>query len=130
MNTALTFDWNGETIDFSSWADDDYGEFHYTTRDGRHDFRFNLIPADILKPHDAWWIPNEVVIFVVEQPSYNGRNNDGHSTHRIKYWHDKRHFISIGRDQDPPTSVPDALKWAIHWAEQTAKYVDTGVEIL
>ena len=122
----VTFDWNGNTIDFSDWEDDDYGEFEYQTRDGRYDFRFNLVPAKILKPHDDWWIEGEVVIFIVEQPSYEGRATDGHSTHRIKYKHDRRSFICIGRDEDPPTNVPDALSWAVYWAEKTGEYIRTA----
>lgn len=27
---------------------------------------------------------------------------------------------------NPPTTVPQALSWAIYWAEQTAEYIQTG----
>lgn len=122
----VTFDWNGHTIDFSDWDDDDYGEFEYTTRDGQYDFRFNLAPANIIDPDHDWWIEDEVVIFILHQPGYEGRATDGHSTHRIDYPKTGRKFVCVGRDQDPPTNVPDALSWAVYWAEETAEYIRTG----
>ena len=110
-DTRITYDWNGQTIDFSTWPDDAYGIYDYTSRDG-YDFQFDLQPAGY-----------EVRIYILEQPSYDGRPEDGHSTHRL------------GLNSDPyvcvdatlvPTNVPDALSWLVYWAEETATYIRTG----
>ena len=113
MTDQVTFDWNGETIDFSAWADDAYGSYDYTTRNRRYTFEFNLVPHY-----------GVVRIFIVAQPSYGSRRADGHSTHRYGLQNGKP-YICVRSDLEPCT-VPDALSWAIYWAEQTSDYIDNG----
>ena len=108
---ALTFDWNGELIDFSAWEDDAYGHYTYTTRCQRYQFTFELKP-----------VGREVRIYIVEHPSYGWRSEDPHSTHRR---HDGRYYICIEHGLEP-TTTPQALSWAVYWAEQTARYIRTG----
>ena len=110
---SVTFDWNGKTIDFSTWAGDAYGIFDYQTRDGYFDFQFELKP-----------VSNEVRIFILKQPPYGGRPDDGHSTHRYGL-EANRPYICITLAA-APTNVPDALSWLVYWAEQTAQYIRTG----
>ncbi|MDO8632598.1 MAG: hypothetical protein Q7R41_19115 [Phycisphaerales bacterium] len=110
----LTYDWNGDTIRFSDWDNDAYGTFQYTTRDRRFEFVFDLQPVD-----------DQVRVYIVDQPSYQGRSEDGHDTHR-KYDSDKGlHYVSI-EDRMSPTNVPHALTWAVSWAEHTGNYIRTG----
>lgn len=109
----LTFDWNGETIRFSNWDDQAYGTFHYTTRDGSFEFVFDLQP-----------VGGEVRIYIIRQPSYRSRAEDGHSTHRLGIG-SGRPYVCVEHGLKP-TNVPDALSWAVYWAEQTAEYIRTG----
>ena len=107
----LTYDWNGQTIDFSQWADDDYGIYEYTSRDG-DEFIFDLQP-----------VGSEVRIFIIKQPSYHGLADDPHSSHRLgtpdkPYVCVEAHLL--------PTNVPDALSWMINWAEKTSTYIRNG----
>lgn len=125
MSAETIFHHPDGDIRFSDWADDDFGYYDYTTCDGRYSFRFNLVPAGILDSYLTSWPPDEVVIFIVEQPDYQGRDNDGHATHRNTY-RDGRRYICVGRDFDPPRTVPEALTWALYWSEKTARYIDTG----
>jgi hypothetical protein len=114
-DTRVTYDYNGETIDFSQWADDAYGIYYYTSRDGSAEFEFEL-----------WWTGYEVRIFILKQPSYQGRPNDGHSTHRLGLASNPPDpYVCIKPDLTP-TNVPDALSWAIYWAEETVTYIRTG----
>ena len=108
----VTFDWNGQTIRFSDWADDAYGNFDYTTRDYSCSFTFDLQP-----------IESEVRIYIVEQPSYGRRASDGHTTHRLGLPH--KPYVCVEHRLRPLT-VPEALSWAIYWAEKTAAYIRTG----
>lgn len=108
----VSFDWNGETIRFSDWSDDDFGEYHYTTRDCRYDFEFELRP-----------VGREVRVYILFHPDYGGRQDDPHSTHRL---HDSYGEYVCVRNDLTPTNVPDALSWLVYWAEETGKYIDTG----
>lgn len=126
MADTLSFDHPEGTIYFDDWADDEFGEFHYRTRDGRHEFVFDLQPADALDHDRSWYVAGEVVVFIVSQPSYGRRASDPHATHRITCKTTGRPAICIGRAFGPPTSVSDALSWAVYWSQQTARYVDTG----
>lgn len=108
----VTFDWNGQTIRFSDWSDDAYGIFQYMTRDYAYNFTFDLQP-----------IESEVRIYIVEQPSYGSRASDGHSTHRMGL--PDKPCVCVDHRLRPVT-VPEALSWAIYWAEKTAEYIRTG----
>jgi len=109
----LTFDWNGETIRFSNWDNGAYGIFNYSTRDRAFDFVFDLQP-----------LGREVRIYIVNQPSYGSRASDGHTTHRLGL-DTGRPYICIDQPLQP-TNVPDALSWAVYWAEKSAEYIRTG----
>lgn len=108
-----SFAWNHTTIYFDTWADDAYGQYTYLTRDRSASFIFELKPV----------YGGTVRIFILQQPSYGRRASDGHSTHRIDIG--GRPYICIA-DHLQPTNVPDALSWAVSWAEQTARYIRTG----
>jgi len=108
----VTFNWNGEIIDFSRWPADAFGRYTYTTRDRSASFSFELKP-----------VGGVVRIYILDQPSYRGRPSDGHATHRIDIG--ARPFVCIRSDYQP-TNVPDALSWAVYWAEETARYIRTG----
>ena len=110
----VTFNWNGETIDFSAWADDAFGAFEYTTCNRQHRFNFELVPVD-----------NIVRIYITDGPSYGNRPADGHSTHRHFDHNLGLHYICIRHDLQPET-VPEALTWAVGWAEGTSEYIRTG----
>ena len=109
----MCFDWNGELIRFSDWDDDAYGTYTYTTRNRRHEFEFDLQP-----------VGSEVRVNIISQPSYGSRPDDGHSTHRNGLLVGKP-SVCIRTDL-LPTTVGDALSWAIYWAENTADYIDIG----
>ncbi|AGK57030.1 hypothetical protein HYPDE_26748 [Hyphomicrobium denitrificans 1NES1] len=113
QSTRTTFDWNGEIIDFSLWAPDAYGEYSYTTRDRSCTFTFDLKRVGAV-----------IRIYILHQPSYGRRATDGHSTHRIGVLTDHP-YICIG-DRYQPTTVPDALSWAVYWSEKTAAYIRHG----
>ncbi len=130
MHERMLFEHPQGDIYFDNWADDDYGEFQYTTRDGRHDFVFELVPEDELDHDGEWFIDDEVVILIIEQPKYGGRHTGLHETHRLssKTTATEHYGVCVGREFDPPTSVPEALSWTTYWAEQTGNYIDTGAE--
>ena len=117
VHDGVTFNWNGDVIRFDDWDDDQYGEFSYTTRDGQFEFSFDLQPVD-----------DTVRIYILDQPSYDGRDNDGESTHRLTE-HEGRYagtlYVCVERGDDP-TNVPDALSWLVYWAEKTSEYIRTG----
>ena len=117
VHDGVSFDWNGQAIRFDDWADDEYGEFSYQTRDGAFDFFFDLQPVD-----------DQVRIYILDQPSYDGRDNDGESTHRLMEHsgdYAGHHYVCVHRGLEP-TNVPDALSWLVYWAEKTAEYIRTG----
>lgn len=106
-----SYDWNGQRIRFNDWHNDAFGVYEYLTRDQRHFFRFDLQP-----------VGGYVRVYILEQPSYAGRPTDSHSTHRL---HDGAYHVCIESGLQPD-NVPDALSWAVYWAEKTGRYIDTG----
>ena len=116
-NTRVTYDWNGETIDFSAWADDAYGNFYYTSRDGSAEFEFEL-----------WWTGSEVRIQIRKQPTYQGRCRCGECTHRLGLGSDPPDPYVCVKGELAPTNVPDALSWTVYWAEETVTYIRTGIK--
>ncbi|MCF6197949.1 MAG: hypothetical protein L3J67_00890 [Hyphomicrobiaceae bacterium] len=108
----VTFDWNGETINFSHWKNQPPGIYEYTARNQRHHFTFNLVE-----------IGTEIRIYILEQPGYGSRDAGGHPTHRLE--DGKGKYICVHEDHTP-TNIPDALTWLIHWSEKTTRYIDTG----
>ncbi len=114
-DTEVTFDWNGQTINFSHWADSPCGVYEYTTRNQKYYFKFDLVP-----------IGSEIRIYILEQPGYGLRDNGGHATHRLQ--DAKGNYICI-LPEHKPTNVPDALTWLVDWSEKTARYIDTGISM-
>jgi len=105
--------WKRNVINFDSWNDDAFGIFEFTPRNYRHFFRFDIQPVGA-----------EIRIFIVSQPGYGTRVRDFNVTHRARNA-DGRIYVDIHPDQAPKT-VPEALAWAVFWAEKTSKYIETG----
>lgn len=85
----------------------------YRTKDGRADYGFSLErQAD-----------GEVRAYITSQPSYAGREQDGHSTHRYTDSRDQRHYICFTGSL---RSEADAKKVAAAWADRTQEYIRTG----
>jgi hypothetical protein len=85
----------------------------YRTRDGTVDYQFRIV-----KFNDG-----NYRLYIISQPSYNGRPEDGHSTHR--YWDEELgcHYVCWSVDI---TSYEDAKTIAAKWAEGTQQYRRTG----
>jgi hypothetical protein len=119
VHDGVTFNWNGNLIRFDDWADDEFGQFDYQTRDGSCRFTFDLQPV----PGS-----DEVRIYILDQPPYQGRDIDGHSTHRLMQHGGPYHgspYVCVEPGEEP-TNVPDALSWLVYWSEKTAEYIRTG----
>ncbi|MBT3380512.1 MAG: hypothetical protein HN742_00120 [Lentisphaerae bacterium] len=83
----------------------------YRTKSGRNRFRFAFE-----KQPDG-----DVRAYIENQPSYEGRATDGHSTHR--YSDGSRRYVCY----DPmPDNLDDAIEVAKAWADHTEEYVRTG----
>jgi hypothetical protein len=105
--------WRRNVINFDRWSNNAYGVYEFTARNQRHFFRFDI------RPHGG-----VIRAYIVEQPGYGSRPADGHSTHRLSDGAG-RTYICIERALEP-TTVPQALGWAVYWAEMTSEYIDTG----
>ena len=85
----------------------------YRTKDGHADYRFSFE-----EQHDRNWRA-----YIVCQPSYMGREDDAHSTHR---WSDgARKYVCW---TIPLRSLAQAKQVAALWADCTQKYIRTGVK--
>ncbi len=83
----------------------------YRTLSGRYTFRFSIERQD----------DGDFHIYIEDQPSYCGRDSDGHSTHR--YGVSSRPYICY----DPmPTSREDAIEILKVWSDKTDAYIETG----
>jgi hypothetical protein len=111
-DSEVTYNWNGEVVRFNDWRDEAFGEYEYLTRDQRHFFRFDL-----------QLVSGYIRIYIREQPSYCGRPTEPHDTHR--YCENEVYYVCVD-DNLQPDNVPDALSWAVYWAEETGQYIDTG----
>lgn len=80
----------------------------YRTACGEADFAFLFEQQP-----DGSWIP-----IIVSQPSYNGRPEDLHSTHRITTNDGKLAVCWT----EPLNSLEDAKRVASLWADETMKY--------
>jgi hypothetical protein len=111
-NTIPT-DWKRNVINFDRWRDNAFGTYEFTARNYRHFFRFDVQP-----------LGSAIRIFIVEQPAYVPRPADYGNTHRA---HDAngRIYIDIPSGREPQT-VPEALAWAVYWAEMTSDYITKG----
>ena len=111
----ITFEWNGDIVDFSRWPADAYGHFEYTTRNLRSYFVFDIQPVDAT---------TEVRIYIDQQPDYDGRDGPGVDLHRNTD-DAGRHYVCVKADLQP-TNVPHALSWAVYFAEKTDHFIATG----
>lgn len=115
VDDLVAFDWNGQTINFSDWADDQFGIFEYTTRNYRSYFVFDIQPV----PGSS-----ELRIYIDHQPDYQGRDA-GVDIHRNLESSSGRHYVCVKSDLQP-TNVPHALSWAVYFAEKTDHFIETG----
>lgn len=83
----------------------------YRTKDGRADYRFSFEEQS-----DGSWRA-----FIVSQPSYNGRDEGAHSTHRLT--DGGRRYICWTRSL---WSLSDAQSVAALWADATQNYIRYG----
>jgi hypothetical protein len=85
----------------------------YRTQSGRNYFRWSFEEQS----------NGEVRAYILNQPDYHGRAEDGHSTHR--YGLSDRPYICY----DPmPEDLQDAIEVAKVWADKTEHYIETGTE--
>lgn len=84
---------------------------YYRTKDGRADYIFSFE-----KQYNGTWR-----VYIVGQPSYQGRSTDDHSTHRISSG--GRNYICWTSSIN---SLDDAKKVAAAWADKTQEYIRTG----
>ena len=83
----------------------------YRTRDGADYFRFSIEPLAT-----GAWRP-----YIVEQPSYGGRDEGAHATHRLS--DGGRKYVCW--TSTLPT-LEQAQRVAAMWAEATQEYIRTG----
>jgi len=91
------------------------GTYEYTTRHSANYYHF-----EIVKQRSGIYR-----IYIVQQPSYNGRSTGDHDTHRIYDSSRSLNYICVKSDKQP-TSVSDATTWLIMWAEGTDHYIKHG----
>ena len=65
--------------------------------------------------------PGKVRIYIEQQPSYNGRPTDGHSTHRINSGNGAPPHICI-KEEHRPSTLGEAQKLARDWVGYTEKH--------
>jgi hypothetical protein len=83
----------------------------YRTKDGQADYGFSFEEQS-----DGTWRS-----YVVRQPSYQGRDESAHSTHRMS---DRgRQYLDWG---SPLRSLDQAKQVAALWADFTQNYIRTG----
>lgn len=82
----------------------------YRTEDGSVDYQFRFV-----QQADGWRV------YILSQPSYEGRDDSGHSTHRLTDSTGK--YICWSK---PIASLEDARAIAKRWAEATQNYIKTG----
>lgn len=84
---------------------------YYRTRDGQADYRFGFQQFN-----DETWR-----VYILEQPSYRGRNDSAHVTHRLS--DSGGRFICWN---SPIRSFEEAKRVAAAWADLTQKYIRDG----
>jgi hypothetical protein len=83
---------------------------NYRTTDGSADYRFSF--------EERW--NGRWRIYIDQQPSYRGRADDAHSTHRLS---DGRQYVCWTKSI---RSLEDAKRVAAIWADKTQRYIRTG----
>ena len=87
-----------------------YRQF-YRTSDGRADYHFSFEQLN-----DATWRA-----YILSQPSYNGRSDDAHATHRLS--DGSRKYVCWNSSL---TTLEAAKQVAALWADKTQEYIRTG----
>lgn len=85
----------------------------YRTKDGRAYFEFGFAQ-----------VGSRVEIDILDSPSYGGRTEDVHTTHRLKS--ERGGYKICFGDPSISNDISSAKKWAAMWAELTWKYITTG----
>jgi hypothetical protein len=83
----------------------------YRASDGSCDYEFSFEEQT-----DGTWRP-----YIMNQPSYNGRETDQHSTHRLS--DGSRKYICWDRLLE---TLEEAKKVAAIWADKTQEYIRSG----
>ncbi len=84
---------------------------YYRTKDGQADFAFN-----VERKSDGTWRP-----YIERQPSYQGRADDSHATHRLS--DGNRKYVCWS---EPLRSEAAAKSAAALWADATQHYIRNG----
>lgn len=84
---------------------------YYRTKDGQADYAFN-----VERQRDGTWRP-----YIERQPSYQGRTDDQHSTHRLS--DSGRKYVCWNK---PLHSEAEAKTVAALWADATQQYIRNG----
>lgn len=102
QHSAMTtrFEWNGEIINFSSWADDAFGAYDYTTRDRLLRVLYQIFPSG----NEAAIGLIDVVGWPADQP-----------LPAVKL--SKSRLLLIPPAGIAPRNVPEALMLVVMWAE-------------
>jgi hypothetical protein len=85
----------------------------YRSEDGTTYFRFRIVRP----PSGAFRV------YIVEQPGYRWRPDDGHTTHRFCDDDDNHYICWDGR----MATIGDALGVAGEWSELTLRYIRHGI---
>lgn len=85
----------------------------YRTKDGRAYFEFGFAQ-----------VGSRVEIDILDSPSYGGRADDVHTTHRLKS--ERGGYKICFGDPSVSHDISSAKKWAAMWAELTWKYITSG----
>lgn len=85
----------------------------YRTKDGQADYGFS-----IERQSDG-----EYRSYITSQPSYRGRSESAHDSHRYTDSRDNRKYACF---EPMPRTESDAKKVAASWADRTQEYIRTG----
>ena len=84
---------------------------YYRSSDGCADYEFSFEEQS-----DGTWRA-----YIEDQPSYHGRSEDAHSTHRLSSW--GRKYICWTH---PLETVDEAMQVAALWSDKTQDYIRSG----
>jgi len=94
-----------------------YQIFTYRTKDGVAYFKFSY-----------HWVENGYEIDLHEQPHYEGRSEDCHTSHRLNSPRDTVYMICIVESAKPKT-LEAAQNLSKAYAEYTWEYIKSGITI-
>ena len=94
-----------------------YQMFTYRTKDGEAYYKFSYHQTDYGYEID-----------IHQQPSYQTRNKDLITTHRLPSNRDAEYSICVTLEYYPQ-NLEDAQKLSMEWAELTHTYIKTGITI-